>query len=81
MWRGCLNTFLILKGNFLCQSKIYYEKDRFNIYVISQDWRILSQFLTHGLIPRSDLYNPEFNPNCNLRVSGLFNDTVRADEK
>ncbi|PLA39678.1 DUF4433 domain-containing protein [Neisseria sicca] len=41
----------------------------------------LESILTHGLIPRSDLYNPEFNPNRNLRVSGLFNDTVRADEK
>lgn len=39
----------------------------------------LESILTHGLIPRSDLYNPVFNPNRNLRVSGLFNDTVRAD--
>ena len=41
----------------------------------------LESILTHGLIPRSDLYNPVFNPNRDLRVSGLFNDTVRADEK
>lgn len=39
----------------------------------------LESILTHGLIPRSDLYNPVFNPNRDLRVSGLFNDTVRAD--
>lgn len=39
----------------------------------------LESILTHGLIPRSDLYNPVFNPNCDLPVSGLFNDTVRAD--
>lgn len=41
----------------------------------------LESILTHGLIPRSDLYNSAFNPNRDLRVSGLFNDTVRADEK
>ena len=50
----------------------------------------LESILTHGLIPRSNLYNAEFNPNPRLRVSGLFpnprlrvsglfNDTVRAD--
>lgn len=41
----------------------------------------LESILTHGLIPRSNLYNEEFNCNPSLRISGLFNDTVRADEK
>mgnify|MGYP003588228517 FL=1 len=41
----------------------------------------LESILTYGLIPRNNLYNSVFNPNPSLHVSGLFNDTVRADEK
>lgn len=39
----------------------------------------LESILTNGLIPRSNLYNLEFNPDDNLEISGVFNDTVRAD--
>ena len=41
----------------------------------------LESILTHGLIPRSNLYNAEFNPNPSLSIHGIFNDRYRIDGK
>lgn len=41
----------------------------------------LESILTHGLIPRADLYNAEFNPNPSLPIHSIFNDRHRIDGK
>ena len=41
----------------------------------------LESILTNGLYPRDSLFNKEYNPDPSLRVAGIFNDSIRADEK
>lgn len=41
----------------------------------------LESILTYGVIPRSNLYNEEFNNNPYLPVHGIFNDRYRIDGK
>ncbi|WP_230622386.1 DarT ssDNA thymidine ADP-ribosyltransferase family protein [Aggregatibacter sp. Marseille-P9115] len=41
----------------------------------------LDSILIHGLIPRVDLYNAEFNSNPSLSIHGVFNDRFRLDGK
>ena len=41
----------------------------------------LESILNHGLIPRANLYNKEFNDKRNLSIHGIFNDEHRYDGK
>lgn len=41
----------------------------------------LESILTYGVIPRSNLYNKEFNNNPCLPIHGIFNDRYRIDGK
>ncbi len=41
----------------------------------------LESILKHGLYPRTQIFNQYLNPNVRPDIQGIFNDTVRADEK
>ena len=79
MWRGCLSN-LILRESFMSIENILQERQ---IQYLCHFTRLenLESILTHGLIPRSNLYNAEFNPNPSLSIHGIFNDRYRIDGK
>ncbi|WP_373700856.1 DarT ssDNA thymidine ADP-ribosyltransferase family protein [Neisseria dentiae] len=41
----------------------------------------LESILKHGLYPRTQIFNQDLNPDVRSNIQGIFNDTVRADNK